>query len=99
MQNVGFSQIQLHVHVGEREGEGEGEGEREREKTFCISTQGKEVAVQIQVLSTGSVLFHTVSEDVFQGAVKTPVIRSFTHGRGKEPEPIPGEVVYQSENG
>lgn len=59
--------------------------------------QGKEVATLIKVLASGSVQFDTVGEEVFQGAVKTPVIRSFTHGRGKELEPLPGELVYQSD--
>ena len=59
--------------------------------------QGKEVATQIKVLPPGSVEFDTIGQEVFQGAVKTPVIRSFTHGRGKEPEPIPGEIIYQSD--
>lgn len=61
------------------------------------SRQGKEVATQIKVLPAGSVQFDSVGEEVFQGAVRTPVIRSFTHGRGKELEPQPGELVYQSE--
>jgi cold shock CspA family protein len=61
------------------------------------SRQGKEVATQIKVLPSGSVQFDSVAEDMFQGAVRTPVIRSFTHGRGKELEPQPGELVYQSD--
>ena len=62
-----------------------------------LSTQGKEVATQIKVLPAGSVQFDTVGEEVFQGAVRTPVIRSFTHGRGKELEPLSGELVYQQD--
>jgi cold shock CspA family protein len=61
------------------------------------SRQGKEVATQIKVLPSDSVQFDSVAEELFQGAVRTPVIRSFTHGRGKELEPQPGELVYQSE--
>ena len=60
-------------------------------------SQGKEVATQIKVLPSDSVQFDSVAEELFQGAVRTPVIRSFTHGRGKELEPQPGELVYQSE--
>ena len=60
--------------------------------------QGKEVGTQIKILAAGSVQFDSVGEEIFQGAVHTPVIRSFTHGRGKEPEPLPGEIVYQSES-
>ena len=55
------------------------------------------MATQIKVLAEGSVQFDAVGEEVFQGAVRSPVIRSFTHGRGKELEPQPGELVYQSE--
>ena len=55
------------------------------------------MATQIKVLAAGSVQFDSVGEEEFQGAVRTPVIRSFTHGRGKELEPQPGELVYQSE--
>ena len=56
------------------------------------------MATQIKVLEAGAVQFDSVSEEVFQGAVRTPVIRSFTHGRGKELEPKAGELVYQSES-
>lgn len=59
--------------------------------------QGKEVASHIKVLPLGTVLFDDVSDDQFQGAVKQPVVRSFTHGRGKEHESTPGLIIYQSE--
>ena len=49
-----------------------------------IAPQGKEVATQLKVLPAGSVRFDDIGTDTLQGAVKKPVIRSFTHGRGKE---------------
>ena len=55
------------------------------------------MATQIKVLPAGSVQFDRIGEEMFQGAVRTPVIRSFTHGRGKELEPKPGELVYQAD--
>lgn len=61
--------------------------------------QGKEVATQIKVLPMGSVVFDDVAQEELQGAVKQPVIRSFTHGRGKEPEPMPGQIIYQTDTG
>ena len=60
-------------------------------------SQGKEVASQIKVLPVGTVQFDDVSNDQYQGAVKLPVVRSFTHGRGKEQESTPGLIIYQSE--
>ena len=68
-----------------------------REDYSLSSPQGKEVATQIKVLPPGSVLFDDVAEEDLQGAVRQPVIRSFTHGRGKEPEPIIGEIIYQND--
>ena len=59
--------------------------------------QGKEVATQIKVLPLGTVQFDDISQDLLQGAVRQPVIRSFTHGRGKEQEAQPGEIVYHSD--
>ena len=55
------------------------------------------MASQIKILPLGSVQFDDISSDQFQGAVKQPVVRSFTHGRGKEQESIPGQLIYQSE--
>ena len=63
----------------------------------CIFVQGKEVASHIKVLPLGAVQFDDISGDQFQGAVKQPVVRSFTHGRGKEQESTPGIIIYQSE--
>ena len=59
--------------------------------------QGKEVATNIKILPPGSVLFDDVNSDQLRGAIKNPVIRSFTHGHGKEAEPTPGLIVYQSD--
>ena len=59
--------------------------------------QGKEVAAHIKVLPPGSVQFDDVGTEKLRGAIKNPVIRSFTHGRGKEAEPTPGLIVCQSE--
>ena len=53
------------------------------------------MATQINVLPPGTVQFDEVGSDQLQGAVKNPVIRSFTHGRGKEVEPTPGVIVSQ----
>jgi len=53
------------------------------------------VATQINVLPPGTVLFDDIASELLQGAVKSPVIRSFTHGRGKEVEPTPGVIVSQ----
>ena len=61
------------------------------------SPQGKEVATQIKILAPGTVRFDDIAEEELKGAVRHPVIRSFTHGRGKEAEPTPGEIIYQSE--
>ena len=55
------------------------------------------MATHIRILPEGAVQFDEVSPDQLRGAVKNPVIRSFTHGRGKEAEPTPGLIVYQSE--
>ena len=55
------------------------------------------MASHIKVLPLGTVLFDDISADQFQGAVKLPVVRSFTHGRGKEQESTPGLIIYQSE--
>lgn len=55
------------------------------------------MATHIKILPPGSVQFDEVTSDQLRGAVKNPVIRSFTHGRGKEAEPTPGLIVYQSE--
>lgn len=49
-----------------------------------IFQQGKEVATQMELLPEGSVVFDSVSEEQYEGAVRKPMIRSFTHGRGKE---------------
>ena len=62
---------------------------------LLLFTQGKEVATQINVLPPGTVQFDEVASEKLQGAVKSPVIRSFTHGRGKEVEPTPGVIVSQ----
>lgn len=48
------------------------------------SPQGKDVATQIKILPVGSVTFDDVSVEQFEGVIRSPVIRSFTHGRGKE---------------
>jgi cold shock CspA family protein len=61
--------------------------------------QGKLVATQISVLPHGTVTFDSVSSDTREGVVKTPVIRSFTHGRGKEYESTIGEIIYQPDMG
>ena len=45
--------------------------------------QGKDVACQIKVLPHGTVSFDIIGEDEYQGVIRVPVIRSFTHGRGK----------------
>ena len=55
------------------------------------------MATNIQILPPGSVQFDDVGADKLRGAVRNPVIRSFTHGRGKEAEPTPGSIVYQSD--
>ena len=55
--------------------------------------QGKEVATQIKILPDGSVTFDDVSMEQFEGVIRTPVIRSFTHGRGKE---VSDSVCYVS---
>ena len=65
--------------------------------SFLPPSKGKEVATQLKILPPGSVQFDDVATEEFQGAVKQPVIRSFTHGRGKEAEPITGEIIYQSD--
>ena len=62
---------------------------------LSISPQGKEVATQINVLYPGTVQFDEVGSEELQGAVKEPVIRSFSHGHGKEAEPTPGVLVCQ----
>ena len=49
------------------------------------------------MLPLGAVQFDDISSDQLQGAVKQPVVRSFTHGRGKEQESTLGMVIYQSE--
>lgn len=67
----------------------------------CVShtlIQGKDVATNIQILSRGSVQFDEVLDDLFQGVVKKPVIRSFTHGRGKESETKDGEITYMTDS-
>lgn len=53
------------------------------------------MATQINVLPPGTVQFDEVGSDELQGAVKHPVIRSFSHGRGKEAEPTAGMLVCQ----
>ena len=55
------------------------------------------MAANIQVLPPGSVRFDEVTGDVLQGVVKKPVIRSFTHGRGKETETKQGEITYMAD--
>lgn len=45
--------------------------------------QGKDVASQIKVLPHGTVSFDMIGEDEYKGVIQSPVIRSFTHGRGK----------------
>ncbi len=42
--------------------------------------------------------FDEVLDDLFQGVVKKPVIRSFTHGRGKESETKDGEITYMTDS-
>ena len=49
------------------------------------------------MLPPGSVRFDEVTGDVLQGVVKKPVIRSFTHGRGKETETKQGEITYMAD--
>ena len=66
---------------------------------FTLPPQGKEVATQIKVLPMGSVVFDDVAGEKLQGAVKHPVMRSFTHGRGKESEPVSGQIIYQTDTG
>lgn len=56
--------------------------------------QGKHVACQIKVLPHGTVSFDVIGEDQFEGVVKAPVIRSFTHGRGKVCEASEGKIIY-----
>lgn len=46
--------------------------------------QGKRVATQVKVLPHSTVTFDTVGTDIHEGAIRVPVKRSFTHGRGKE---------------
>ena len=46
--------------------------------------QGKKVATHVKVLPHGTVSFDDVSNEIHEGVVRTPVKRSFTHGRGKE---------------
>lgn len=61
--------------------------------------QGKKVATHVKVLPHGSVSFDDVSNEIHEGVVRTPVKRSFTHGRGKELESTPGEIIYQPDLG
>ncbi|XP_064387702.1 cold shock domain-containing protein E1-like [Halichondria panicea] len=77
-------------------------GESSVEVGSCVefvvqNRQGKDVAANIQLLSAGSVQFDEVAGDFLQGVVKKPVIRSFTHGRGKETESTQGEVTYMED--
>ncbi len=65
--------------------------------TLLALSQGKDVAANIQILPDGSVQFDEVLEDVLQGVIKKPVIRSFTHGRGKETESKDGDITYMTD--
>ena len=38
----------------------------------------------MEILPAGSVVFDSVSDEQYEGVVRKPMIRSFTHGRGKE---------------
>ena len=46
--------------------------------------QGKKVATQVKVLPHGTVTFDNISTKIYEGVIRSPVKRSFTHGRGKE---------------
>ena len=38
----------------------------------------------MEILPVGSVVFDSIGEEQYEGVVRKPMIRSFTHGRGKE---------------
>ena len=71
---------------------------------FCIQTRnGKEVAVSVNKLTPGSVVFEDVSEDTYTGRIIKVLERQSSHSSsrsqssltsGTSSEPFPGRIVY-----
>ena len=75
---------------------------------FCIqSRNGKEVAVNVQCLTRGTVVFEDVSEEKLRGKIVKTIERSSAHSHNRQQsinllpgqnDPFPGRISYKKNN-